>query len=606
MSESQDRPNAITPQSPRALLLYRKEPSSEDQNLGRILNFFGIPWKAVTVGEITDTDALSPNVVSSEFCILSSAPCMAEAIQCIENSNGALPHWIMGASSIYIYGFQDTDPCRILLRLLTSDAQANIRNLIPTQAFMSITTDFPEMCSPMSGMRVPVDLSGDLVVDVDHQSGEFQSIITANGGEAFFGVTYRGVHFYLNPCRRIVDINSPAAKYFDVKKLFCEAVPITMYLKWAFRDACWTGPETSGCLIVDDLVLKRRYGFLDFRETLDLMDKYNFTTTIGFIPWNWRRTNPRTVAMFLRRRDRFSLSVHGCDHTAGEFAVRSSALLNRRIKGATQRMEFLRQRTSLKCDRVMVFPQGAFSPETGCALKLNGFVAAVNTEVAPSNNARNETKIADLWDVAIMKYGTFPIFTRRYLAHGIENFAFDALLGKPCLIAAHHDVLKDHGRDLVDFIAKLNSLNWNLHWRPLGDAISHSFKVRNQADGTSVIQMFGKNLVMENPSTEPHEAILIKEEGDLDCVKAVMVNQTAIVFGYDGGYLQFRVELCPKEVTEVRVIYFDKLDVPSSTDSIGYSIKTRARRYLSEFRDNYLSQSDFLYENAARIKQLLK
>jgi len=118
--------------------------------------------------------------------------------------------------------------------------------------------------------------------------------------------------------------------------------------------------------------------------------------------------------------------------------------------------------------------------------------------------------------------------------------------------------------------------------------------------------MFGKNLVMENPPTEPHEAVLVKEEGDLDCVKAVMVNQTAIDFGYDGGYLQFRVKLYPKEVTEVRVIYFDKLDVAPSTDRIGYSIKTRARRYLSEFRDNYLSQSDFLYESAARIKQLLK
>ncbi len=255
------------------------------------------------------------------------------------------------------------------------------------------------------------------------------------------------------------------------------------------------------------------------------------------------------------------------------------------------------------CDGISA---GSVLAGSGRALKLNGFVAAVNTEVAPSHNASNETKIADLWDVAIMKYGTFPIFTRRYLAHGIENFAFDALLGKPCLIAAHHDVFKDHGRDLVDFIAKLNSLNWNLHWRSLGDAISHSFKVRNQADGTSVIQMFGKNLVMENPSTEPHEAVLIKEEGDLDCVKAVMVNQTAIVFGYDGGYLKLRVELSPKEVKEVRVIYFDKLDVASTTDSIGYSIKTRARRYLSEFRDNYLSQSAFLYQSAARIKQLLK
>ncbi len=99
-------------------------------------------------------------------------------------------------------------------------------------------------------------------------------------------------------------------------------------------------------------------------------------------------------------------------------------------------------------DHIMVFPQGMFSPEAGRALKLNGIVAAVNTEVAPSGGAANDTKIADLWDVAIMKYGSFPIFTRRYLTHGVENFAFDALLGKPCLMVAHHEVFKDRGREL--------------------------------------------------------------------------------------------------------------------------------------------------------------
>ena len=47
-----------------------------------------------------------------------------------------------------------------------------------------------------------------------------------------------------------------------------------------------------------------------------------------------------------------------------------------------------------------------------------------------------------------MTYGAFPIFTRRYAFHGVENFAFDLLLGKPCLIVAHHDSFKDDGTAL--------------------------------------------------------------------------------------------------------------------------------------------------------------
>lgn len=606
--ESQSRPNSATPQLPRALLLCGKDLSSEDHKLREVLDFFGILWRAVAAEEVARIVALPTGADVSKYCILSSAPRMAQAMQGVTDSLGALPCWMNEASSVYIYGFEDTDPCSNLLRFLTGNAQAKIRKLDTRHAFMSIADDFPEMCGPMSGMRVSVELTaGEPVFGIADRGEGFQSIISTNDGQVFLRATCRRVPFYLNACGNAVNISSSTEKYFDVKKHFCSAVPITMYLKWAFHDECWSGLETSACLIVDDPPLKPRYGFLHFRETSDLMDEHNFKTTIAFIPWNWRRTDRDTVGLFRRRPDRFSLAVHGCDHTASEFAARSTAMLDRRIKTARQRMDSLAERTSLQYDRVMVFPQGAFSPETGRALKLNGFVAAVNTEVAPWGNDGNETKIRDLWDVAIMKYGTFPIFTRRYPSHGMENFAFDALLGKPCLIAAHHDVFKGHGRDLVDFVARLNSLKWNLCWRPLGDAINHSFRVRSRAGGRIVIRMFSGNLVIENSTAEPQEAAFMKEESDPDFVEAVMVDDNAIDFSCEEGYLRFRVRLFPEETVGIRVTYFDKEDVVPGSENggIGYRIKARVRRYLSEFRDNYLSQSDFLYGNVVRIKQRL-
>ena len=93
----------------------------------------------------------------------------------------------------------------------------------------------------------------------------------------------------------------------------------------------------------------------------------------------------------------------------------------------------------------MIFPQGVFSSVCPAVLKRNGFLAAVNTETVPVDSDNARTKISDLWDVAIMSYQGFPIFTRRYSFHGLENFAFDLLLGKPCLIVCHHDFFKDDG-----------------------------------------------------------------------------------------------------------------------------------------------------------------
>jgi hypothetical protein len=459
----------------------------------------------------------------------------------------------------------------------------------------------------MSGMRVPVaPLAPGYVCDVGSGGEAFQSIVRADEGEVFFAVSCAGVRFYLNAWGRTLDITSLSPEYFDVKRFFGEAVPPVVFLKWAFRDTASHRSETNACLIVDDPPLKRRYGFLDFREALDLMDRHNFTTTIAFIPWNRRRTHPRTLSLFQTRPERFSLVVHGCNHTASEFAVRSTALLNRKIRTSTQWMEFLRRRTSLEADRVMVFPQGKFSPETGRVLKLNGFVAAVNTDVAPVPREANETQISDLWSVAVMKYGTFPIFTRRYAAHGIENFAFDGLLGKPCLIAAHHDVFRDHARNLVDLIARLNSLRWNLVWRPLGEAIRRSFTILRLDDGTSVIRMFAGSLVVVNPEGEEREMLLLKEEGDSDCIQAVWVNQTPVDFSVEGRCLRFRLTVPPGGTVMVRVAYRDALEPIPDGDSSESSIKVAARRYLSEFRDNYLSRSDFLYQCATRLKRLMK
>jgi len=600
MLRSQNGPGVLSSQLPKALLLCGKKSSPDDPNLTKILDFFGIPWVALGVGEITTAWPSSGN--KGHFCILSSASCLAEAI----GSQAVLPAWITDADSVYLYGFRNTREHTALLRFLTGDPQANLRGLNTYRSVMSIAADVPEMCGPMSGMQVPAEISANGVLFEVTPRDTVRSIITANDAQAFLEVRCRGARFYLAACAETLDVASPSSTYFDVKKHFCEVVPITMYVRSGFRDIWWSCPETSGCLIVDDPPLKPRYGFLAFREALELMEKHNFSTTVAFIPWNCRRTNSRTVDLFQKHPDRLSICVHGSDHTGGELAVRSTAQLNCIIKTAEQRMELLHQRTALDHSRVMVFPQGAFSPETGRALKLNGFVAAVNTEVAPSSGAKNETTVADLWDVAIMKYGTFPIYTRRYLNHGIENMGFDGLLGKPCFLVAHHDIFREHGRDLVEFIARLNALKWNLRWRPLGEAIQCSYKAHNQGDGSSLVQMFAEQLMLENSSAEPRDVLFVKEESDGDCVRAVSVNQAPVAFHYERNYLTWDAKLRPRERADVQISYSNNLDLFPTNNNLGYRTKAALRRYLSEVRDNYLSQSQMLSWGAAKAKTLIR
>lgn len=316
-----------------------------------------------------------------------------------------------------------------------------------------------------------------------------------------------------------------------------------------------------------------------------MANKQRFATTLAFIPWNWRRTNRDTVVAFRQNSGKLSVCVHGCDHTRGEFAARSASLLDRKLRTATRRMQSLRDKTELEYENVMIFPQGAFSPEAVSALKRNGFVAAVNTGVAPADNALNETTLADLWSVAITRYGGFSIYTRRYIDHGVENFAFDGLLGKPCLLVGHHDLFRDHGSELSEFVRELASLRWKLRWRTLGDAVCRSYGIRREG-GTITVRMFAEQLRIENMEAVTRWIRVVKPEPQVASLRDITVNQDVVTYDYIDGCLRLIVDIPPGKTANIRCVYHEQRDAFPDSESLSYRLKVAVRRYLSELRDN--------------------
>jgi hypothetical protein len=567
-----------------ALLLRSGTPSPDDCNLAEILDFFGIPWTALTVSEAKGGSVASLIASHPKFSILTSAPCLAETLQPCKA--GTFPAWLAAAASVFVYGFQAADPCRALMRQITGDPEADIRGIEAWPITVSVTDAFPDMCGPMSALRIQLERGAAEAALVIRHGGELQSIVASPEGHLFAGFAYSGVRFFADASLAMVDIRERAATHFDVKKCFAGAVPIVMYLKWSFRDVCWTTSETNACLIIDDPLLRPRYGFLDFGELLQLANKQTFATTIAYIPWNWKRTNRNTVAAFQQNSGKLSVCVHGCDHTHREFAARSADLLDRKLKTARCRMQSLLNKTALDHENVMVFPQGAFSPEAVSALKRNGFVAAVNTKVAPADYASNETTLADLWSVAIVRYGGFSIYTRRYIDHGIENFAFDGILGKPCFVAGHHDLFRDHGSELTEFLRQLASLRWKLCWRTLGDAIYRSYSIRRDG-GTSIVKMFAEQLRIENMEAVTRRILVVKREPQVVSLNDVTVNQDVVAYEYMDGCLRLIIDIPPGRTADIRCVYPEQPAAFPDSESVSYRLGVAVRRYLSELRDNY-------------------
>jgi hypothetical protein len=263
-------------------------------------------------------------------------------------------------------------------------------------------------------------------------------------------------------------------------------------------------------------------------------------------------------------------------------------------------------RTGIQHDLVMVFPQGAFSSACPEVLKRNGFIAAVNTEIAPMDSQNVRTRIRDVWDVAIMTYGDFPIFTRRYPFHGLENFAFDLLLGKPCLIVTHHDFFKDGGVALLELIKKINSLNCSLEWQPLGQVVRTACRVRSTGKDSEEVEMYGNELLLRNRSDRTMDVTIRKRKSQNDLVSEILCGEKPIAWAAEAGYFMFAERIAAYEEKRFRVGYQEQRPQEIPPRSLRLELNVAARRILSEIGDQYLSTNRFLSRPAARMKSLLR
>ena len=191
----------------------------------------------------------------------------------------------------------------------------------------------------------------------------------------------------------VQDINKKIKDRNDIASYSVGIVPVLLYLKYVIPD-CFGEANKLACIIIDDPLLHSNYGYLNYRKIISLMEKYNFFTTIAFIPWNYNNTDKQTADLFLKNKDKLSICVHGCDHTREEYSSNDITHLNNITKIATFRMMEHEKKTGISFDKGMVFPQGSFSNQAMDSLKENGYWAAINTSPI-SINLNDDLELKD-------------------------------------------------------------------------------------------------------------------------------------------------------------------------------------------------------------------
>jgi hypothetical protein len=573
-----------------ALLLSGGDLSLESGNAAKVLHFFGVPWRAATVTEFLGYTRLN-HESSAKSRALCSSDTFCELVRELENHSDAIRPWRARVHSVFVYASDVPAVLEKLLQRLTGGDGLVLDQMNRFGGDFVVSDQSDGFCGVMSGVRASCSkTNGDAGLVLNTARGNAINIISLGHGAIFLKLEYNGVPVFLSTSRKIIDIDAElVSQNFDVREHFLSAVPLVLYIKWAFAETCWSAPEANACLVIDDPLLKPTHGFVNFQELLSLMKRHKFTTNIAFIPWNWRRSAPEVVQLFKENPESYSISVHGCDHTRAEFGSSNQQRLYWKFQEALERMNRHQSTTGIRYDPVMVFPQGIFSEAAMSALKHTDLIAAVNNDVVPTGPHRRALMISELWDIAVMGYRDFPIFTRRYPWEGIENFAFDALLGKPAIAVIHHDYCSDHCVRLVDFIERLNALKCPPTWRSLGEALRRSYRQRELSSQEVELEMYAAELRIENRFGQPKRFLIRRRECEPSAIQEISDGSGSVTWSSMNGYINFEIELKAGESRIVRIKFYRLPGNGYRGDNLPYRFKATLRRYLCEIRDNYVT-----------------
>jgi len=592
-----------------AFLISSTVPSHQQARITRLLAFYGVNCVALSGNRLSEIAAQLSDFSRNgdRVCVIAPGNTLGELMTNEPDPRAAVEEFSRIPMSLFAFGFESGKPSEHFIRAISGDSL--VCESVPSSRDVTfeVSSKCPEITAELSGHSFrTASRDGDSCFAKKSDSKSAETLIAANGKPFLCAFDRNQAKVFLSAGLEIVDLDEPADDRFSFAEHFSRLIPILVFLKTTMGDQIWHSPNHSVAnLIIDDPLLRPRYGFVDFESLVQKSDEIDFTTTLAFIPWNHRRTNRSTVDLFRRRSDRLSICMHGCDHIAAEFGATDLGKLNSIIRTSLSRTEDLENTTGLSVSRSMVFPQGHFSPAAMLALKCNNFIAAVNTEMLPMVGTGEETlTLADFLDLATTRYHGFALFRRRYPEDAAE-FPLHLFVGKPLFIVEHHAFFKNGFDRLTAMVESVKTIKPEVRWTDASEILLHSHKLRRAGENQMHCRMYASSQVLENQNPTEQQFIVSKHEPKPELLKEILVNDVPVEFVRTDDGVKFALHMQPSSKVSVVFEYHNPLPCPPRKLSAKQKTKIGMRRYLSEFRDNVIARNQALLSAATTIKNLL-
>lgn len=467
---------------------------------------------------------------------------------------------------------------------------------------------------PLSGRALSGELASQsysrqvkeaLTLTLAHNS-KATSVMELDAAPAFVRFCLGRARMFIWSTTDVFDVHRQLAAEKEFEDAADEYIPAIIFLRSAFGDRCWHNPSAGAGIVIDDPLLKRDYGFINFPQLLGSARKHGYRITLAFIPWNHWRSRAKDVKMFCEHLDCFNICAHGCDHTRNEFRTTNyEELLNRNFI-ASRRMERQRERFGIGTESLMVCPREQYSLEAMRAFAdSRQFVGLICTACMPRNLTAPQICGADLLLPAQDSFYGFPVFKRHYW-NGMAVFAMALFLGKPAILVEHHEFFRNGPSGTEEFARRLVELRPDLKWRSLAETVTRTHTRRSVSKNKQEVRFFTDTFHFEHELEQPMEYGFLRRIPKTTHVEFVRIGGKEVPFSRDDGFLRFETHAQHPQTLAVQVKVVPVEPTRSYSPGVRYQASVAVRRYLSELRDNIVARNHFALRASRFVMTSLK
>jgi len=570
------------------------EPSLAELNLVKIIEFLGgaaIPVRLT--GEGASDRELLRNATSASRRLMISAGTLAKVSKSAEEDRECRRWLTSSGANLLVYGFEPTPEHSRVLGEWTSSSLLGVESSTTAGCQITVASSARQICRQFSGLSFGAKGAGEQMTFVQaHGEGPYVRLISLGEKPCFVRLKDQPCEILLLAGDAVADLDSKVRRGASLLEVFLTLAPALMFLRSSSPNEFWENDAPSACLVIDDPLLKSRYGFLEYGKLLEVMERARFCTSIAFIPWNFKRSDERLAGLFAANPQRYSLCVHGCDHTRGEFGVDDQALLRERAMQALERMSLHRKLSGIDFDDVMVFPQCIFSMAAMEAVKICGYLAVANSSEFAIDGA-DRLSLRDLLEVAVTRFSNVPLFIRR-AARNIAELAFDLFLGKPALLVEHHGFFREGYDAVEETVEKVNSLDERLRWANLATVCSRASLKKTDANGKVHVRFFTDRFDLRNDTERAQTYRVHRRTTSPEAHATLALDGQCAETWEDSEGIKAEISLPAGQAGQIKVARLQGDPVsPRQRQNAMHDTKVFLRRSLSEFRDNYLQKSRF-------------